>query len=99
MQLPEQVSIEEKASISPTPPAPASTQQPFTQRIAAKVRFLSQDRAEAIALDPKLAPVQGPLRPLSMVTSPPRKKRTLFGVGLRPLRGHGENPDMASQVR
>lgn len=79
-----------KAPASIPSPSPAPTQQPFSQRVAAKVKLLSTDRAEAIALDPKLAPVQGPLRPLSMVPSPSRKKRmTLFGLGLKHSRNRG----------
>lgn len=75
-------------------PTPALVQQPFSQRLAAKVKFLSRDRAEAITLDPKLAPVQGPLRPLSMVPGPSRKKRTtLFGLGPKYPRGHDKEPE------
>jgi hypothetical protein len=82
-QLQEQGPTEAQASI----PAPA--QQPFSKRVAAKVKFLSSDRAEVITLDPKLAPVQGPLRPLSMVPNQSRRKRaTLFGLGLKNPRGH-----------
>lgn len=79
---------------------PASTQQPFSQHAAAEVKLLSTDRAEAIVLDPKLAPVQGPLRPLSMVPSPSRKKRmTLFGLGLKHPRGHGGDQDTDSEAQ
>ncbi|KAI9572483.1 hypothetical protein HD554DRAFT_2065448 [Boletus coccyginus] len=81
-------------------PAPAPAHQPFSQRVAAKVKFLSRDRAEAIALDPKLAPVQGPLRPLSMVPSPSRQKRTtLLGLGLQHPRGHGGGLDIDSRAQ
>ncbi|KIK78784.1 hypothetical protein PAXRUDRAFT_309945 [Paxillus rubicundulus Ve08.2h10] len=64
-------------------PAPFYAPPTFPQRVAAKVKSLSKDRAEAIASDPKLAPVQGPLRPLSMHPSPTRKTRMrmLFGFG------------------
>lgn len=100
LEVQEQVPTETQASI-PAPPAPTPTHQPFSQRVAAKVKFLSRDRAEAIALDPKLAPVQGPLRPLSMVPSPSRNKRTtLFGLGLKPSTGgHGKDPDTDSGTR
>lgn len=103
--LQEQDPTQAQASLPSAPapaPAPAPAHQPFAQRVAAKVKFLSRDRAEAISLDPKLAPVQGPLRPLSMVPSPPPKKRaTLLGLGLKPTmtRGHGENPDVGSGKR
>lgn len=74
-------------------PVPAPAQQPFSKRVVAKVKSLSSDRAEAIALDPKLAPVQGPLRPLSMVPSQSRRKRaTLFGLGVKHPRGHDGDP-------
>ncbi|KAF9224466.1 hypothetical protein BS17DRAFT_779855 [Gyrodon lividus] len=64
-------------------PLPAQEHPTFPQRVAAKVKSLSKDRAEAIASDPKLAPVQGPLRPLSMHPSPTRRTRLtiLFGFG------------------
>lgn len=92
---------------SPTEPelstpdaAPTPAQQPFSPRVAAKVKCVSRDRAEAIALDPKLAPVQGPLRPLSMIPSPPPKKRTtLFGLGLKHSRGHGGDSATDSEAR
>jgi len=94
--LQEQDATEAHASI----PAPAPAHQPFSQRVAAKVKFLSRDRAEAIALDPKLAPVQGPLRPLSMVPSPSRKKRTtLLGLGLQHPRGHGGDLEIDSRAQ
>lgn len=81
----------------PSIPPPTPAQQPFSQRVA---KFLSRDRAEAIALDPKLAPVQGPLRPLSMVPSPSRKKRsTLFGLSLKHPRGHGGDPGIDSEMQ
>ncbi|KAG6374884.1 hypothetical protein JVT61DRAFT_3613 [Boletus reticuloceps] len=83
----------------PSTPVPAPAQQPFSQRIAAKVKLLSRDKAEAISLDPKLAPVQGPLRPLSMVPSPPRQQRlTLFGLGFKYSRGHGEGPETGTET-
>ncbi|KAH0839501.1 hypothetical protein J3R83DRAFT_335 [Lanmaoa asiatica] len=89
-----------QASILPPASTLVPTQKPFSQRIAAKVGLLSMDRAEAIALDPKLAPVQGPLRPLSMVPSPSRKKRmTLFGLGLKHSRGHGGDPGTDLEIR
>lgn len=95
-QLQEQDPIEAQTSV----PVPVPTQQPFSKRVAAKVKFLSTDRAEAIALDPKLAPVQGPLRPLSMVPSPSRKKRmTLFGLGLKHARAHGRDSETDSEAR
>ena len=96
VQLQEQGPTEAQASI----PGPAPAQQPFPKRVAAKVRFLSMDRAEAIALDPKLSPVQGPLRPLSMVPSQSRKKRTtLFGLGLKHPRGHDGDPQPDSEAQ
>ncbi|KIJ61010.1 hypothetical protein HYDPIDRAFT_116527 [Hydnomerulius pinastri MD-312] len=71
-------------SEEPRPQAQAHAHVTFPQRVAAKVKALSRDRAEAMASDPKLAPVQGPLRPLSMHPSPTRGKRlTLFGFGHR----------------
>ncbi|KAG8218212.1 hypothetical protein J3R82DRAFT_3775 [Butyriboletus roseoflavus] len=89
---------EPQASVSA--PSPVPTQQPFSQRVADEVKLLSTDRAEAIVLDPKLAPVQIPLRPLSMVPSPSRKKRmTLFGLGLKHARGHGGDRETNSETQ
>ena len=90
-QLQSQARGPAEAASSLAPPEPPSAQQPFAQRVASKVKFLPTHRVEAIALDPKLAPVQGPLRPLSTIGSSSRKKRTsLFGLGLKL---HGRNGD------
>ncbi|KAG9317005.1 hypothetical protein JVU11DRAFT_1185 [Chiua virens] len=87
------LSVSQGTVLAPTPTS-VPTQQPFSQRVVAKVKFLSRDRAEAIAHDPKLAPVQGPLRPLSMVQSPSRnKRRTLFGLGLKNMHSRERGVD------
>ncbi|KAH7888192.1 hypothetical protein F5I97DRAFT_964176 [Phlebopus sp. FC_14] len=52
---------------------------------SSNAKSLSHDRVAAITADPKLAPVQGPLRPLSMHPSPSRAGRLLrlFSFGAK----------------
>ncbi|KAF8835909.1 hypothetical protein BDN67DRAFT_1015131 [Paxillus ammoniavirescens] len=81
-------------------PAPFQAPPTFPQRVAAKVKSLSKDRAEAIASDPKLAPVQGPLRPLSMHPSPTRKTRMtmLFGFGRKNANDNDPEKDLGARL-
>ncbi|KAF9236428.1 hypothetical protein BU15DRAFT_77002 [Melanogaster broomeanus] len=68
-------------SYAPQAAVPAQAHTTFEQQEAAQIKPLSKDQVEAIASDPKLAPVQGPLLPLTMHPRPTRIQRLtmLFG--------------------